>query len=108
MAAATMRWRRGSIGTLVEDAVRVEALLEHAATGRQRREGRQQPQEELPMTRRSKIWLVVALLFMALNLLAAGFALAGWELHHAGIHVALVLPAAFLAWRLAPKRVASY
>jgi hypothetical protein len=60
------------------------------------------------MTRFSRIWLVVAVLFSVLNLLGAGMALVQWELLHAGIHVGLMLLGAYFVWRLAPNRVASY
>ncbi|HEY9514915.1 MAG TPA: hypothetical protein VIQ74_04470 [Gemmatimonadaceae bacterium] len=56
------------------------------------------------MTRRSKIWLVVAVLFSFVNLAGAIFAAAQGEMLHAGVHAALVLPGAYLAWRLVPRR----
>lgn len=58
------------------------------------------------MTRRSKVWLVVAGLFLAANAGGAIFAAAVGELPHALLHVALMLPAAYLMWRLAPDRYA--
>ena len=61
------------------------------------------------MDRRSKIWLVVAVLFTVANLAGAGFAIAAWELLHAGVHTVLALVGAYAAGRLlATRRVASY
>jgi hypothetical protein len=62
-----------------------------------------QPQEELLMTRRSKVWLVVAVLFTLVNLAGAGIAAADGELLHTCIHVALLLLGAYFVWRLAPR-----
>jgi hypothetical protein len=56
------------------------------------------------MTRRSKIWLVGAVLFSFVNLAGAVFAAAQGELIHAGVHVGLLLLGASLVWRLAPTR----
>jgi hypothetical protein len=58
------------------------------------------------MTRRSKIWLVVAVLFTLVNLAGVAIAAASRELIHTCIHVALLLPGAYLVWRLAPGREA--
>ena len=55
------------------------------------------------MTRRSRIWRVVAALFSLLNLGGAGFAAVGGEWLHAGAHVALSLLGAYVVWRLAPR-----
>lgn len=52
------------------------------------------------MTRRSRIWFVVSALFGAGNLVGAGFALAGGELLHGGVHVALALVGAYFAQRI--------
>jgi hypothetical protein len=56
------------------------------------------------MTRRSKVWLVVAVLFTLVNLGGAVVAAMDWELLHAGAHVALLFPGAYFVWRLAPGR----
>jgi hypothetical protein len=56
------------------------------------------------MTRRSRVWLVVAVVFLVLNLVGAGMAVAGGELLHAGGHAGLALAGAYLAWRLASRR----
>jgi hypothetical protein len=56
------------------------------------------------MTRRSRIWLAVAVLFSVVNLAGAGFAAARGELLHAGTHVGLALLGAYVAWRLVPRR----
>ncbi len=56
------------------------------------------------MTRRSKVWLVVVVLFLIADLGGAVVAAAGGELLHAGLHVALLLPGAYLLSRLASRR----
>lgn len=60
------------------------------------------------MTLRTKIWLVVAVLFTLANLAGAGLALVQGELLHTGIHVALLLLGASLVGRILARRVASY
>ena len=55
------------------------------------------------MTRRSKIWLVVAVLFTLVNLAGAPMAAAAGEGLHAAVHVALTLLGAYLVWRLVPR-----
>ena len=57
------------------------------------------------MSRRTKIWLAVAVLFAVVNLAGAGFAIAAWELPHAGLHVALMLIGAYAVGRIAAGRV---
>ena len=64
--------------------------------------------EELLMTRRAKIWLVVAVLFVLVNLGGLVMAALAGELLHAALHLALGLLGAVGASRLAPRRVASY
>jgi O-antigen/teichoic acid export membrane protein len=59
------------------------------------------------MTRRSRIWLVVALLFTLLNLVAAGMAALGGELLHTCIHAALLLLGSYFVWRLGLRREVS-
>ncbi len=54
------------------------------------------------MTRRSKVWLVVAVLFIFLNVAGGVYAATRGELLHTGIHAGL----AYLAWRLALRRYA--
>jgi hypothetical protein len=56
------------------------------------------------MTRRSKIWLVVAVLFILANF--AGGLMAAWqgELLHSGVHVGLLLLGVYVVRRLAPRR----
>ena len=56
------------------------------------------------MTRRSKVWLVVAVLFTFVNLGGAVIAAVRGELLHTGMHVGLLLLGAYLVWRLAPRR----
>jgi len=58
------------------------------------------------MTRRSTVWLVVAMLFTVVNVGGAWIAAARGELLHAGLHAGLLLPGAYLVWRLAPRRSA--
>jgi hypothetical protein len=60
------------------------------------------------MTRRSKIWLVVAVLFTIVNLAGGVMAALAGEVLHAGLHAGLVLVGEFFVWRLTPRRVASY
>jgi hypothetical protein len=55
------------------------------------------------MTRCSKVWLAVAVLFILVNLGGGVFAAAQGELIHAGIHAGLLLLGASLVWRLAPR-----
>lgn len=55
------------------------------------------------MTRRSRLWRVVASLFTLINLAGAGIAVASGEGLHTGVHLALLLLGAFLVWRLAPR-----
>lgn len=56
------------------------------------------------MTRRSRIWLVAAVLFTAANFGGAVVAAAGGELLHAATHVVLLLAGASVAWWLAATR----
>ncbi len=52
------------------------------------------------MTRRSKVWLVVAVLFIFVNFAGGVFAAARGELLHTGIHAGLLLLGAYLARRI--------
>jgi hypothetical protein len=56
------------------------------------------------MTRRSRIWFVVAVLFTILNLGGAVIAAAQGEMPHAGVHVLLMLLGALVTWWLAQGR----
>lgn len=60
------------------------------------------------MTRRSKVWLAVAVLFIVVNLIGAVMAALQGELLHTGIHAGLVLLGEYFVWRLAQRRVAHY
>ena len=60
------------------------------------------------MTLRSRIWRVVAVLFIFGNLLGAGYAAVNGELAHTAIHAALLLVTVFVVWRLAARDVARY
>ena len=53
------------------------------------------------MTRRARIWSLVAFLFTLVNVLGAPLALAEHELPHAALHVVLALLGAFVWWRIA-------
>ena len=52
------------------------------------------------MTRRARIWLVVAIVFAAINAGGAVVALRLHEVIHAGIHIGLLVPALYLIWRI--------
>jgi len=60
------------------------------------------------MTRRSKVWQVVAVvaavLFFLVNVAGGVYAAARGELLHAGIHAGLLLLGAYPMWRLASRR----
>jgi hypothetical protein len=53
------------------------------------------------------VW-VVAVLFFLVNVFGAVYAAWNDELLHTCIHVVLLIPTAWLVWRYAPRRVASY
>jgi hypothetical protein len=57
---------------------------------------------------RSRIWLVVAVLFLLVNV--AGGAYSAWqgEWLHTGIHAVLALLGEYWVWRLTSRRVAEY
>jgi hypothetical protein len=54
------------------------------------------------MTRRSRVWRVVAALFTVVNVGGAGVAVLAGEPLHAAVHVGL-LAAMYLAWRLVSR-----
>jgi hypothetical protein len=54
------------------------------------------------MTRRSRIWAVIAALFTVVNVGGAAVAALGGEPLHAAVHVVLIV-ATYLAWRLVPR-----
>jgi len=58
------------------------------------------------MTRRSKVWLVVAVLFTLINVIGGVMAALQGELLHTGVHAVLMVLGASLVWRLAPRRYA--
>ena len=60
------------------------------------------------MTRRSRIWLIVAVLFTLANMAGAGIAVAQGELPHAGLHVVLLLLGGYFVGRFAARRIDSY
>lgn len=57
------------------------------------------------MTRRTRIWRVVAALFTIVNLVGAGMAVAGGEWLHTGAHVVLAVLGGYAMSRLASGRV---
>jgi hypothetical protein len=60
------------------------------------------------MTPRSRVWIVVAVLFLLINV--AGGAFAAWqgEWVHTGVHAVLALLGELWVWRLTSRRVAEY
>ncbi|HEU4643769.1 MAG TPA: hypothetical protein VFS44_15030 [Gemmatimonadaceae bacterium] len=54
------------------------------------------------MDRRSRIWLVLAVLFTLINAAGAVFAAARREVLHTSVHVALTALGVWLVWLLAP------
>ena len=56
------------------------------------------------MTRRCKVWLVVAVLFMLVNFAGGVIAAVRGELLHAGTHAGLLLLGAYVVWLLAARR----
>ncbi len=60
------------------------------------------------MTRRVMVLWVVAVLFFLVNVLGAAWAAWHDEVAHTGLHVALLIPAAWLVWRYAPRRAVNY
>lgn len=56
------------------------------------------------MTRRTKVWLAVLVLFTLVNVAGAGIAAADAEWIHTGIHAGLVFLGEFLIWRLVSRR----
>ena len=60
------------------------------------------------MSRRSRIWLVVAVLFSLLNLAGATYAAMQHELLHACTHGVLMLVGALVVRRIVVQRLAAY
>ncbi|HEY0970722.1 MAG TPA: hypothetical protein VGE02_07090 [Gemmatimonadales bacterium] len=60
------------------------------------------------MTRRSRIWLVLAVLFVLVNAGGMVAAAVAGEVVHTGIHAVLTLLGVYLVWRLAPRRATGY
>src|ERR1700704_4473862 len=61
-----------------------------------------------PMTRRSRIWLVAAALFVLINLGGAVYAVVMGELvPHATLHLVLLIPGVYVLSRLLRRRDAS-
>ena len=57
------------------------------------------------MTRRSTFWLTVAVVFLLVNALGLGYAIRLRELHHAGVHAALLLLGAYVVGKVAARRI---
>jgi hypothetical protein len=57
------------------------------------------------MSRRDWLWLVAAFCFAVINVLGAWYAVAVLgETIHGGVHVALLLPTAYVMWRVLGRR----
>ena len=56
------------------------------------------------MTRRDWLWLVAAFCFAVINVLGAWYAVVHGELLHCVVHVTLLLPTAYVMWRLLERR----
>ena len=57
---------------------------------------------------RSRVWRVVATLFILMNLAGAAIAAVRGEALHTASHAVLLLLAAYLVWRFAARDVARY
>jgi len=68
----------------------------------------EQLREQLVLSRRSKVLLVVAVLFVLVNLVGGVMAALEGELVHTGLHAVLVLLGEFFVYKLASRRVAAY
>jgi len=55
------------------------------------------------MSRRAKVWRIVAALFTLINVGGAGWAVAAGEGPHTAIHVVLAILGVYAAWRLTPR-----
>jgi hypothetical protein len=55
------------------------------------------------VTRRAKVWRVIAALFTVINVGGAGIAILSGEPLHAALHVALLI-ATYVVWRLVSRR----
>ena len=58
--------------------------------------------------RRSKVWLVVAVLFILVNVGGGAFSAWQGEWLHTGVHAVLALLGEYFVWRLTSRRVADY
>ncbi len=67
------------------------SVVEGAATNNRR---------SVIMTRRSKLWLALAMVFSAVNFAGGLFAAVQGELLHAGVHAVLMLLGLYPVWRL--------
>lgn len=55
------------------------------------------------MSRRSKLWRVVGVLFVVINVAGLGYAAVLGEWPHAALHIGLLLVGAAVMWRLTPR-----
>ena len=55
------------------------------------------------MSRRAKVWRIVAALFTLVNVGGVGFAAAAGEGPHTAIHVVLTVLGVYAVWRLTPR-----
>ena len=55
------------------------------------------------MSGRTKVWLLLVALFVAANAWGAWYAVVHHEPIHLGIHLVLLLPAAYAMWRLSQR-----
>jgi hypothetical protein len=62
------------------------------------------PMEDPLMTRRAKVWLVVADIFAVVNLAGAGIAAAQGELLHTTVHLGLLGLGLYMMWRVGTVR----
>jgi hypothetical protein len=64
--------------------------------------------EGLVMTRRTKVVLTAAVLWIFINLAGAAYALVQHEMLHACVHIVLLLAGEYVVWRLALRNRALY
>jgi len=55
------------------------------------------------MSRRAKVWRIVAALFTLINVGGAGYAAAAGEGPHTAVHIVLAILGIYAAWRLTPR-----
>ena len=60
------------------------------------------------MSRRTRIWMVVAVIFTLVNLGGAVAAAFAGEVMHAATHAGLIVATAVVVWRLVPRRAVNH